>query len=136
MVPNALRTWFVVHFIADWLFALPMFFIPVEFMQLLGWDCVDPVATRIAAAALFGIGTQSFIDRNATIASFKTMLEMKIIWSGTASVGLLWSALTGSPPMTWGLLLVFVGFNANWTYWRLRLARPFTGGVGAPPPSA
>ena len=44
MVPTALRTWFVVHFIADWLFALPMFFIPVEFMQLLGWDCVDPVA--------------------------------------------------------------------------------------------
>ena len=69
-VPSVLRKWFVVHFIADILFALPMFIIPVQFFTILGWQVVDPIATRMVAAALFGIGIESLLSRNASKESF------------------------------------------------------------------
>jgi len=55
MVPSSLRTWFVVHSIADIAFALPLFLAPHWTLTLLGWHAVDPIATRLVAAALFGI---------------------------------------------------------------------------------
>ncbi len=66
-VPNALRIWFVIHFIADISFALPMFLFPIKFLSLLGWINVDPIAARLVAAALFGIGIESLLGRNATV---------------------------------------------------------------------
>jgi hypothetical protein len=121
--PPALRRWFVVHFVADWLFALPLFLFPEPFLLALGWTHPDAALARVVAAALVGIGTQSLRDRNGTLESFKSLLELKILWSSTAAVGLLWSALTVGPAMAWGFFLVFVAFNALWTYWRLRVGR-------------
>jgi hypothetical protein len=121
MVPDALRRWFVAHFVLDWLFALPLFFAPRPFLGLLGFTEVDVVASRLVAAALFGIGTQSLLGRHGSVDSFRTMLELKMIWSGTATVGLVWSALDGGPPATWLFVAIFLGFNAVWTAWRLRL---------------
>lgn len=120
-VPVALRRWFIVHFVADWLFAVPLFFFPEVFLGALGWQQVDPVTARATAAALVGIGTQSLLDRGAGIQVYQTMLSLKVLWSSTACVGLLWSALSGGPTMVWGFFAVFVGFNALWTYWLLRL---------------
>lgn len=121
--PPALQRWFVVHFVADWLFAIPLFFAPEAFLDALGWTHPDPVLARLVAAALVGIGTQSLRDRNASLASFKSLLELKMLWSSTAAVGLLWSALTTGPAMAWAFFAVFVGFNALWSYWRLRVGR-------------
>ncbi len=121
MVPSALRTWFVIHFAADWIFALPLFFVPTLFLGALGWTEVDPVATRLVAAALFGIGTESLLNRNGNVETFRSMLNLKIIWSATATIGLVWSALDGSPVMTWGFVAVFGGFNLLWSYWRWRI---------------
>lgn len=123
-VPITLRRWFVIHFIADILFAIPMFFAPVKFFTLLGWQLVDPIATRMVAAALFGIGIESLLSRNSTRESFKTMLSLKIIWSSAAIIGLslgLISGLFGSIAVGISLLIIFVLFNALWTYWFIRL---------------
>jgi hypothetical protein len=81
------------------------------------------VTSRIVAAALVGIGTQSLRDRKSSIESFKSLLELKILWSSTAAAGLLWSALSSGPAMAWGFFGVFVVFNALWTYWRVRVGR-------------
>lgn len=123
-VPNGLRRWFVVHFVADMLFAIPMFFIPIRFFTLLGWRIVDPIATRMVAAALFGIGIESLLSRNASRDSFKTMLSLKIIWSSAAVIGLAMGLISGlfsiiSVGVT--LLMVFILFNVLWVYWFLRL---------------
>jgi hypothetical protein len=132
VVPASLRRWFVVHFALDLLFALPLFFAPRAFLGLLGFETVYVVATRLVAAALFGIGVQSLLGRHGSADSFRTMLELKMIWSGTATVGLVWSALDGGPPATWLFVAVFAGFNALWTTWRRRLgpgrAAPSPGG--------
>eukprot|EP01050_Picozoa_sp_SAG11_P011029 SAG11_NODE_1141_length_5707_cov_14.979315_6_plen_131_part_00 len=121
MVPPSLRVWFVVHFFADMLFALPLFFAPVWTLQLLGWTMVDPAATRLVAAALFGIGIESLLGRNADVEAFRAMLNLKVIWASTATVGLGLSALQGSPPMTWGFFGIFLSFLCLWSFYRLRL---------------
>ena len=120
-VPPALRTWFVVHFVADWLFALPLFFAPRAFLGALGWAAVDPVSARLVAAALVGIGTESLLGRRQGVEGFRTMLNLKILWSATATVGLIWSCLEGAAPLTWAFVVIFAAFNVLWSTWRWRL---------------
>jgi hypothetical protein len=126
-VPPALRTWFQIHCAVDLVFAAPLFFAPRAFLGLLGWTEVDPVTARLVAAALVGIGVESWLARDAPVASFRTMLQLKCLWSGVATVGLVWSALTGAPVMTWGFVVVFAGFHGLWQVWRVRVGRPISG---------
>ncbi len=122
MVPSSLRQWFVVHFVADMIFAIPLLIAPVAFLTLLGWETVDPLATRLVGAALLAIGVESLLGRNAGAESFAGMLNLKLIWSGAASIGILVTMVTVSgPAVAWLLLLMFVAFHLLWLYYRLRL---------------
>lgn len=121
MVPSSLRVWFVVHFWADIVFAVPLLVAPVWFLGLLGWSCVDPISARLVGAALVGIGVESLLGRNKGVESFRTMLTLKVLWSGTATLGILVSQLEGGPPFGWGFFGIFLGFNILWTIWRVRL---------------
>jgi hypothetical protein len=121
MVPNSLRQWFVIHFIADIIFAIPLLIVPVAFLTLLGWETVDPLATRLVGAALLAIGVESLLGRNAGAESLKGMLNLKLIWSGAASIGIFVTMVTvGGPAVGWLLLLTFVAFHLLWLYYRLR----------------
>ncbi len=124
-VPRSLRNWFVLHFALDVLLAIPLMLAPVATLRFFGWQVVDPIATRIVAAALFGIGIESYLGRNAGIEAYKGMLNLKIIWSSAAVIGFLVSLLQGaqgSPFWAWVALVVFLLFNLLWVYWRRRLA--------------
>jgi hypothetical protein len=127
-LPKALRNWFLVHFIIDIIFAIPLMFIPVLFLGSLGWQVVDPIAARLVAAALFGIGLESLLcyrDR-APIETYKGMLNLKIIWSTGAIAGLIISMLQevqGRLFVLSLLLVVFIFFNGLWVFWRIRLAK-------------
>lgn len=123
-VHGSLRTWFVIHFIVDMVFAIPLFLFPREFLELFGWRSIDPLAARLVAAALFGIGIESFLGRSAGPESFRNFLNLKIIWSAAATIGILVSMIqSGRPslPAEWLLLLTFLLFNVLWVYYRLRL---------------
>jgi hypothetical protein len=124
-VPAALRTWFVVHFIADMIFAIPLMIAPRFTLELLGWQSVDLLGARIVAAALFGIGIESYLGRNAGQEAFIGMLNLKIIWSLAVIVGGTISMLEGAqgrPPMAWVLIIIFAIFNVLWVYWRRKIA--------------
>lgn len=131
MVPPSLRFLFVVHFVADIVFAIPLFFFPVRFLTALGWTAVDPVASRIVAAALFGIGIQSLLSRNAGAAAFRELLGLKVIWSSTAAIGIALSALQGGPPMAWAFAAVFAAFCGVWTTFRVKLGAATRDGAAA-----
>lgn len=125
-VPSSLQRWFVLHFAIDILVALPIFVAPRETLGYLGWVSVDPMAARLAAAALFGIGMESWLGRNAGVEAFRGMLQLKIMWSGFAAIGIVLSILDGSllyPIVGWLLFVVFAAFHALWWYWRVRLER-------------
>lgn len=123
-VPRGLRTWFIIHFVADVLFAVPMMLAPEFTMTLFGWQQVDPIATRVVAAALFGIGIQSYLGRDHGREAYTGMLNLKIIWSSAVVIGGTVSLLQGaqgSPLLGWLLIAVFVVFNVVWVYWRLQM---------------
>jgi hypothetical protein len=125
-VPSALRVWFVIHFAIDMTVAVPIFLAPGEVLGLLGWVEIDPLATRLAAAALFGIGLESLFGRNAGRESFRGMLQLKLIWSAFAAMGLAWSVLETNlryPLIGWLLVGTFAAFHVLWWYWILRLKR-------------
>lgn len=123
-VPQSLRIWFVIHFVLDFLFAIPLMIAPIYSLRLFGWQTIDPIATRIVAAALFGIGFASLLGRNADVETYKEMLNLKIIWSFSAVIGILLSLLQdsqGKPPVVLALLVIFMTFNLLWVYWMFRL---------------
>ena len=124
IIPRMLKTFFIIHFIIDISFAVPLFIAPEWFLSLLGWETVDPISGRLVAAALFGIGIESFLGRNSGVQAYKGMLNLKIIWSVSAIVGILLSlglGAQGRPLFGWFLTALFIGFNVVWVYWRNRL---------------
>ena len=122
MIPKSLRTWFVIHFILDLIFAIPLLLAPRAFLGLLGWTSIDPIASRLVGAALMGIGVESYLGRNAGSEAYRGMLNLKIIWSGSATFGILLTLLTeDSPWMAWLILAVFAPFCLLWSSYRIRL---------------
>lgn len=125
-IPVALRRWFILHFVADMIFAIPIFIAPREVLGYFGWMAVDPLSARLVASALFGIGLESWLGRNSTLEAFKGMLQLKLIWSAFATVGLAWSVIEGNlryPWFGWMLVVVFAAFHILWWYWLVRLER-------------
>ncbi|MBI4146296.1 hypothetical protein HY489_03085 [Candidatus Woesearchaeota archaeon] len=120
-VPQSLRTWFVVHFWADLLFALPLLFAPEWTLVRFGFTTVEPVTARLVGAALVGIGGASLVHRNASKDAYSAMLTVKTLWSGTASLSLLWAATHNAPKSTWLFLAIFVFFFCVWMYYKHRL---------------
>ena len=120
-----LQIWFRIHFVADILFALPLFFFPGKFMSLFGWIEIAPVMARLVAAALFGIGIESLIaSYKADLKAFREMLNLKVIWSFTASAGLVIALIQGEharPLMLWIITGIFILFHALWLSYRIRL---------------
>ncbi|MCP4540516.1 MAG: hypothetical protein GY832_25550 [Chloroflexi bacterium] len=124
MVPKSLRIWFVVHFIMDILFAVPLFVAPKFVLSLFGWTTIDPFATRLVAAALMGIGIESLLGRNADADTYRAMLNLKIIWAGAAILGMGITLVTGGPAMGWLALAIFGIFILVWIRYRLLLHQP------------
>jgi hypothetical protein len=122
-VPRALRTWFIAHFMVDYLFGLPLLLFPVQVLGFLGWPAIDVLAARLVGAALLGIGGISLIARDAGRESYRHLLTLKLIWSSSAIIGILLSMPAGYPAVAWLVLALFVGFGLAWLWFLRRLGR-------------
>jgi len=120
-VPKSLRSWFVVHFILDFIFAVPLLLVPERVMPLLGWTSVDPITSRLVGAALMGIGVESLLGRNASLETYRAMLNLKIIWATSAVIGISLGLAVGGPAAGWAFLGVFTAFWGLWVYYRILL---------------
>ena len=103
---------------------IPMLLFPSLLLGAIGWDAIDPLFVRLFGAALLGIGLESLLGYHADLPVYQAMLNLKIIWSLSASVGIALSLI--NRPMyrifwVWIGFAVFVGFNLLWVYWRLYL---------------
>src|SRR5262245_8264376 len=119
-VPPTLRTWFVVHAAICLAAATALLAAPELVLHRLGWACVDPIATRLAGAALLAIGGQSMIMRNAGVEAYRTMLGVLVLWSLAAALGLFVGIGAGAPPAAWALLSIFVLFAGVWVHHAIR----------------
>lgn len=120
-VPDGLRTWFVIHFVADILFGIPLLFFPQVIFELFDWTTYDPIMYRLVGAALLGIGIESLLGRNASAETFRAMLNLKVIWASSALFAIGAGIAEGAPPIAWMFLGIFAVFWAVWVYYRLRL---------------
>ena len=120
-VPKSLRVWFVIHFVVDMLFAIPLIFFPEVIMPLLGWQTVDPITSRLVGSALLGIGGESLLGRKASREVFLALLNLKILWASSAVLGIGLGIAAGGPPKAWGFLAVFVIFGGIWIYYRSKI---------------
>src|SRR3989338_3000789 len=121
-VPSSLRTWFAIHFVIDYLFAIPLFIAPAWLLSFFGFTVVDPVTGLLVAAALFAVCCISLLSRTESAGTYKALLKLKIIWSVSAVAGLLLSLWQGAPVLLWPIALVFGLFCGIWSYyfWKLR----------------
>ena len=120
-LPSSLRAWFIAHFVVDVVVAVPLLVSPTFVLGHLGWTPIDPVATRLVAAALLAIGLQSFFGRDAGVETYRAMLRLKVIWSLAAVVGVMAGIAEGAPPAAWAVLAIFVVFLGVWSHHAIRL---------------
>jgi hypothetical protein len=121
-IPASLRRWFVIHSLVDLVVGLPLLLAPDSFLRSLGWLTVDPAAARLVGAALLGIGGQSWFGRNARVDVYRAMLNLKLLWSAAAILGL--GASLGAehtPGAIWIFLALFIAFFGVWFYYRIRI---------------
>ena len=122
MVPQSLRFWFVIHFVVDFIFAIPLLIAPVWLLTLFGFETADPFTARLVGAALIGIGGESLLGWNGTVEAFRAMLNLKIIWSLAAIFSIILTlVITGGPIMAYLILLVLAVFSGLWMYYRFLL---------------
>lgn len=121
-VPANLRRWFIAHFIADLLFAIPLLLAPGFTLGLFGFNAVETLTARLVGAALLAIGVESYLGRNASRETYRAMLSLKVIWATTATLSLLWALFfQAAPPATWLFLIFFLVFGSTWIYYRWQL---------------
>lgn len=120
-VPKSLRVWFMVHFIVDMIFAIPLMVNPVWFLGLFGFNLIDPLTARLVGAALIGIGGESFFMNKKGIESYHVLLTLKILWSVSAVVAIGLSIFQGGPKSEWLFLAIFFVFSIIWIYYKRRL---------------
>jgi len=120
MVPKSLRFWFVIHFVIDFIFAVPLLVAPVWLLTLFGFNNPDPFTARLVGAALLGIGGESLLGWEGSIDLFRAMLNLKIIWSLAAIGGILLTLIYSSGPlMAYIILVIFACFSGLWIYYRV-----------------
>ena len=118
-VPNTLRTWFVIHFITDMCFGIPLLFFPQIILNLFGLFPQEYVMARLVGAALIGIGSSSFFAK--TKENYDILLTLKVIWSISALIGLLISYLVTYNKIILLLIVIFGLFSSVWIYYKVRL---------------
>ena len=122
MVPRSLRLWFVIHFVVDFIFAVPLLLAPVWLLTLFGFANPDPFMARLVGAALLGIGGESLLGWEGPVEAFRAMLNLKIIWSLAAIGGIILTLVFNNGPlMAYLVLLIFAGFSGLWMYYRFLL---------------
>ncbi len=120
-VPNSLRNWFIIHFWADILFALPLMFAPAFTLTLFGFPVAETLTARIVAAAFMGIGGTSLLLRDKGIETYRALLVLKIVWSAAAMVGIVLTIIEGTSIFAWGVLGIYLLFFIVWVYYQRKI---------------
>ncbi len=129
ILPRGLKAFFILHFVVDMIFAIPLMFFPHETLSLFGMNVAGTLFPRLVAAALFGIGGISFLAHSADKESYKNLLTMKNIWSISALIAITLAIVElnsySSRPF-YSMLLVFFTFFAFaivWIYYRWKISK-------------
>src|SRR3989344_381070 len=114
---SSLKTWFIIHFIVDYLFGIPLLFAPQWTLTLFGFQTAELLTPRLVGAALIGIGGISLIARNESKEVYRSLLLLKILWSISAIIAIVLTLTEEAPASAWVILTIFVFFSGLWCYY-------------------
>ncbi len=123
MVPNNLRTWFIIHFCVDIVAGLPLLLFPQWVAEQFHFNLGEPFIARLVAAAFLAIGTTSLLRRNDSMESYRAMLTLKILWSSLALFGLFLSLAQGASSAVYGPIGIFAVCWALWVYYFVKIKK-------------
>ena len=121
LIPKSLRIWFIIHFIIDTIFAIPLIFFPGWILGLFDLPSSEGVMARLVGAALIGIGGASFFSYKGTKDNYDILLTLKLLWSSTAVFGLILAVFSGAPSSIWLFIGIFTIFFFIWLYYKKRI---------------
>ncbi len=119
-IPKSLSVWFKIHFVVDYIIGLPLLFAPKFTLSLFSIQA-EPIAARLVGATLLGIGGISLIHKK-TEDSYRTLLQLKLIWSSAAVLGLILSIfIDNAQKIIWLFVSIFGFFFFLWLYYYRKL---------------
>jgi hypothetical protein len=116
-IPNSVRVWFLIHFLVDIFFAVPLIFAPIWFMSVFGLEVTETLSIRLVGAALAGIGGVSFWSHGADFSAFQSLLRLKILWSLSALLAIGLYIFNGGHGVAWLFFTIFLLFSVIWNYY-------------------
>lgn len=124
MLFKNLKKWFIAHFIIDLIFAIPLILTPKTILSIIGINEAGALlSTKIVGCALIAIGGNSFLMRNSNIETYKSMLRLKMLWSGSIIFSILASLTELKIQTSIFLLSTFTGFFCVWAYYFKKLTQ-------------
>ena len=117
-ITKGLKNWFFAHFVIDMLFAVALIFFPGLIVGLFGFPVENLVFVRLVGAALIGIGMAPLFTKKKE--AFEIMLTLKIFWSVSAIIVLIWGLVVSGNNWLWLFICVFVVFSFTWFYYKFK----------------
>jgi len=71
------------------------------------------------------IGGVSYLNNKSGFETYNSLLNLKIIWSVLAVLGILVTMSQGYPSKGWLFFFIFLVFSLIWTYYKLKINNIF-----------
>lgn len=115
-MPKSLRYTFAVHIPVAAVVGALLLFMPGRFLGWLGWEPIDPIASRLLGAAFLAFAWGSYRGWRATEwAQVAILVEVQAILDVLACLGLLRHLLVGHwPVVPWAFFGLFLAFALAW----------------------
>ena len=120
-VPKSLQNWFIIHFILDFLFGIPLLLFPKLTLNLFSLQTTETLTARLVGAALLSIGGISLLAHKKSKEVYDTLLSLKLIWSGAAIIGISISIIQGAPKTVYFFLIIFIFFFLLWSWYQKKI---------------
>lgn len=118
LVQKSIRAIFGSHSVVGLAFGVPLLLFPGRLLTWFQWAPIDPIISRILGAALLALAWSSFrVWRTEDSTQVTHLVELELIFTGLASVGILRHLISGRWPwIVWAILALYLLFTAAWGY--------------------
>ena len=121
-IPSGLRTTFLFHGIVGLVFGLIYLFVPAQFGKMVNWPMPDVSAYRLVGAAILAFTASSWLAyREKVWDRVEIVVVLEIVWTGLATLVMLWAVLfAGMPAIGWLNAVLMAAFAVAFGYFYSR----------------
>lgn len=109
---SACRWILIVHFVAAWVFAIPLLFFAGKVADWVNWAWLDPTMTKLMGAALFALGVGSLLAARDPL-RHRVIVQTEIVFTFVGALTMLYRKVWGAgytPNFAWVVFGVLAAF--------------------------